>query len=207
MGENSLENFLRKFCQEKKRAFFSSWWEHHDDVTMSAFTTIVYYAWAQWVQAHTHERVAERAARRRKDESTELRSAVSSSLISSLVSYTSLRSIHRVESGRCYRANKTYLILICVLFACLHWDNFPGQPRCMWVYALPDSTRGLCLATKVFSPKKPQIGYLYVLVPHITPLVSTGNSFLKRNPHFWGKIIFGKILIFRKKHFYKKRDF
>ena len=37
----------------------------------------------------------------------------------------------------------------------LNWDNFPGQPRCMWVYALPDSTRRLCLATKNFSPKKP----------------------------------------------------
>ena len=74
------------------------------------------------------------------------------------------------------------------------------------MYALPDSTRGLCLATKVFSPKKPQIGYLYVLVPHITPLVSTGVLSKGRGLDFLEKNLLEKNVeknlenIFRKKN-------
>ncbi len=162
---------------------------------------------SSWAQAHTHERVAERSARRRKDESPELRSAVSSSLISSLVSYSSLRRILR---GHTIRSRVILISLDLIVWSFVVWLHHTKAKRCMWVYALHDSTRGLCLATKIFSPKRPHRGYSHVwiyYIPVLTHLIvgaflSWGETLIFGGKSFLGKSSFlGKIIFIKKEIF------
>jgi len=77
------------------------------------------------------------------------------------------------------------------------WDNFPGQPRCTWVNALPDSTRRLCLATKIFSSKRRRYAYSGLHILHISPLCaldSTGVCWSERFSFFQKKCFFRKAL-------------
>jgi len=82
--------------------------------------------------------------------------------------------------------------------------------RCMWVYALPDSTRLLCLTTKVFSPKRRKYAYSGLHILHISPLCaldSTGVCYCWEIPFFSEKILFKRDIILREKYFWKKKYF
>jgi hypothetical protein len=81
------------------------------------------------------------------------------------------------------------------------------QPRCTWVIALPDSTRRLCLATKIFSSKRRKLSYLILQIAvstylNVWVLLSWGEDF-----YFWKKIKLLKKILFKEKNIFERKYF
>jgi hypothetical protein len=69
-----------------------------------------------------------------------------------------------------------------------------GQPRCTWVIALPDSTRRLCLATKIFSSKRRDLTYLILYIAVLTHLIVRASLSWRENKKFLKKYSWKKVL-------------
>jgi hypothetical protein len=87
------------------------------------------------------------------------------------------------------------------MFTC---PTFRGQPRCTWVIALPDSTRRLCLATKVFSSKRRKLTYLILYIAVLTHLIVRASLFWERDFYFWKKRNSWKKCFWQRKYFQRK---